>query len=238
VTSSESAEAIHRANVYEIVAERMLDDISEGRFAPGASLPPERELAQRFGVGRSSVREALRVLESHGVVRADRHAQFVVRNEAEMLIPAVAMLVTLGHATLRDVHELRRSLEIEIAGLAASRRTDSDLKLINLAMERMKDSLGSRSATMQADLAFHEAVAAASHNRALTAMSTAVCTTLSGTLRGSYHVSAEVMAQHGAVAEAIQKQDVELARRRIQEHMEWITSIIPLEDAGYEEAVR
>src|ERR1700751_2559651 len=185
---STSAQPIQRTNVYEIVADRLLRDISEGRLVPGEALPTERELTQHFGVGRSSVREALRLLESHGAIQGRGQGQFVVGSQTEVMVPGLTMLMSLGHANRIEVHELRRALEVEIAGLAAERRTAEDIDAIRRANRLMRDSMPAPEATLTADLEFHAAVAEASHNRAMVSVATAVRTVLHRA-QGRYYVA-------------------------------------------------
>jgi DNA-binding FadR family transcriptional regulator len=222
---------IHRANVYELVAERLIADISEHRLAPGEQLPTERELTERFGVGRSSVREALRKLESYGIIHAHGKGQFVIGSEAEVMVPAVIMLLSLGHASLGEVHELRRILEVNMAPLAARRRQSEDLNAMRRANRAMRASMPAPQATMAADLDFHAAIAAASHNRAIAATATALWTALQRAQQ-TYHVSEQAIAQHDRIIEAIAASDPKAARLRAAEHVDWIESVYDSEPAG------
>lgn len=229
--SADNQNSIQRPNVYEIVAERLLEDITERRLPTGATLPTERELTERFGVGRSSVREAMRSLESHGVIRPAGGGQFVVGSQTELLNSSVGMLVSLGHTTLHEVHELRRVVEVEIAGLAAVRRDDADIEAIQRADREMRDLLPSREETMAADLRYHATVAQASHNRALVATATALRTTLNLALQDRYHVADMAVEQHGHLTAAIVEGDEASARLRAAEHMDWIEEILQIEES-------
>ena len=91
---------ISRPNTYELVADEVLTLIRSGSLAPGAAVPTERELAQAYAVGRSSVREGLRMLESQGVIRAESKGSFAV---ADVMNPLNNSLeLEIGRASCRE----------------------------------------------------------------------------------------------------------------------------------------
>src|SRR3979411_3264409 len=123
-TQSMSYQPVERRKVYEQIAEQLLGQISSRRLKPGDPLPPERELTEAFGVGRSSIREALRMLESQGVITTASGGDFVVAEAANPLESSLRLLFTLDERTgISDLFELRRILDCEAAALAAERRT-------------------------------------------------------------------------------------------------------------------
>src|SRR5436309_4383557 len=113
---------LDRRKVYEQIAGQLLDQIGTRRLKPGDVLPPERELTESFGVGRSSIREALRMLESQGVIVAANGGALVVAEAANPLNSSIRLLFTLDdRAGLHHLFELRRILDCEAAALAAER---------------------------------------------------------------------------------------------------------------------
>jgi GntR family transcriptional repressor for pyruvate dehydrogenase complex len=161
---------IERRKVYEQLAEQLLAQIASGRLAPGEPLPTERELTESFGVGRSSVREALRMLESQGVI-VGRGGTLVVATAANPLHSSLRLLFALdGAAGIHDLFELRRILDCEAAALAAERRSEAHLAAMGAATAEMAAALaagedGER--FIDADVRFHLAVAEATGNRLL-----------------------------------------------------------------------
>ena len=117
-------EPIERKKVYELIAERLVQEISDRRLTPGDELPRERELAEVYRVGRSSVREALRMLESKGLIASPGSGRLVVAEYANPLNHSLALLLEMHDGDLQELFEVRRILEVESAGLAALRRTD------------------------------------------------------------------------------------------------------------------
>ena len=164
-----SYQPVARRKVYEQVAEQLLGQIGARRLKPGDVLPPERELTESFGVGRSSIREALRMLESQGVISAVSGGVLRRRGRRE---PAEQLAAPDVHARrpsgIHDLFELRRILECEAAALAAERHDDAAPR---------RDGRGDRgdggvarrrtaaSGFIDADLRFHLAVAEATGNR-------------------------------------------------------------------------
>ena len=117
-----SYQPLERRKVYEQIAEQLLGQIGARRLKPGDPLPPERELTESFGVGRSSIREALRMLESQGVITPVNGGAFVVADPAAPLNSSLRLVFSLDErAGLNDLFELRRILECEAAALAAER---------------------------------------------------------------------------------------------------------------------
>jgi len=136
-------EPIDKRNTYELIAEQLLADIGT-RLRPGDTLPTERELTASFKVGRSSVREALRMLESKGVIEPVGNGTFVVAELRSPLNRSLALLLSLDEANLSELYELRRMLEGEAAALAAARRSDADLATMATAIAEMAKGLDER----------------------------------------------------------------------------------------------
>ena len=164
-----SYEPIERQKLYELIADQLLRRISERQLRPGDPLPTERELTQAFRAGRSSVREALRMLESKGVIENRGNGTFVVAGYANPLNTRVQLLLSLDQATMLDVYELRRILECEAAGLAAERHGTRTSRLMDAAIDEMAAALASDDEDrgeryIDADLRFHLAIAEATRN--------------------------------------------------------------------------
>lgn len=152
----------------DAVIQRITQAIHEGRLKPGDSLPSESRIAASFGVSKPIAREAIRQLAAMGVVHIqqgkptrvqaldaaplDRFYRFAVRGRRNGLTEAV---------------ELRRILEPPIAAHSAERRSAGDVEKLDLILARMEDALGHVPRWIEADLDFHEAIAASSGNRLL-----------------------------------------------------------------------
>lgn len=140
--------------------------ITEGRFRPGERLPSERELAERFGVSRTVVREAVRGVAAKGLLEVRAGSGTVVRRpSSEQVAASIGLLLSMsGGATPEKIVEVRRILEVEIAGLAAARRTADDLALLAGILQTAAEKIDDADTFVQTDVAFHSALAVAAHN--------------------------------------------------------------------------
>jgi GntR family transcriptional repressor for pyruvate dehydrogenase complex len=218
---------VQRRNVYQLIADRLLTEIVENRLEAGTEIPTERELSERYGVGRSSVREGLRMLESQRIIEPSRDGQYRVGKKNSVMVAGIEMLVTLGEASLGEVQALRSLLEVEAAGLAAELRTDQNLDEIRASLREMIVQRADRFQAMEADLAFHVAIGRASQNGALAGSIVAVRSVLRGLINDYGYDIDEAIFQHQLILEAIAARDVKLARERVSEHMRWIGHLPP-----------
>jgi GntR family transcriptional regulator, transcriptional repressor for pyruvate dehydrogenase complex len=216
---------IARRKTYELVAERLVGMIGEGALRPGDPLPTERELTDGFQVGRSSVREALRMLESQGVIRSANAGSFVVAEAMNPLNSSLRLLFALDErAGLHDLFELRRILECEAAALAAERHTDEHLLEMDAAIEEMDESLGDDAGDrfIDADLRFHLALAGATGNRLVLHNMHAVRDVLRRALMTVYTIPQSpesAVVEHRAIRAAVAARDEEGARREMRSHL-------------------
>jgi GntR family transcriptional regulator, transcriptional repressor for pyruvate dehydrogenase complex len=158
---------LRRSPLVEQAIERLREQITTGAWPVGTRLPSEATLAAELGVGRSTIREAIRALASTGMVESRQGAGTFVRAAAA----AEGSLETrLRRAALLDVYEVRHALELQAARLAATRRDADDLARLQSTLDRRQAALAvAKDATfVEADLGFHQAVVDAAHNPILT----------------------------------------------------------------------
>ncbi|MFE6892324.1 FadR/GntR family transcriptional regulator [Streptomyces sp. NPDC057694] len=149
----------------EQAAERLRAQIADGTWPVGTRLPGETTLAKDLGVGRSTVREALRALAGAGMVRPRQGAGVFVTATH----PAEDFPARLRRAAVADVYEVRTLLEVQAARLAAGRRTDDDIAAMRAALDARRAAVGGPGdAFIDADIALHATVVAAAHNPVLT----------------------------------------------------------------------
>ena len=144
-----------------------------GHYAPGTSLPPE-EIEQEFGISKTVLREALRVLAAKGLVDSRQKRGTVVRPRAHWKLLDADLLRWQGGepdaAFLENLAEVRGIVEPAGARLAASRRTDDDLAALRAALQTMGEAGSDARAVVEADLAFHRALLDSAHNELLSRM--------------------------------------------------------------------
>lgn len=157
--------AVRPSPLVEQAAERLREQITDGHWPVGTKLPGETTLARELGVGRSTVREALRALTGAGLVQPRQGAGvFVIATQ-----PAEDWPTRLRRAAVSDVYEVRMAVEVQAARLAAHRRTPEDIAVLEAALEgRRAASAGDDVTFVDADIALHAAVVAAAHNPVLT----------------------------------------------------------------------
>lgn len=156
-------------------ADQLRADILRGHYAAGDALPPERELAERLGVSRLTLRAALARLESEGLVRpvhgsGNRVLDFRETGGVELLGHLAAQTQAGGVLPveiLGDLLELRRMLAVEVVGLAAERATPEDLRALRDQVRVMATTVHDPANFMHADLAFARLMVRAAHNLAM-----------------------------------------------------------------------
>ncbi|MFF4953502.1 FadR/GntR family transcriptional regulator [Streptomyces chattanoogensis] len=160
-----SLEALRPSPLVEQATQRLREQITGGHWPVGTKLPGETTLATTLGVGRSTVREAIRALSGAGLVQPRQGSGvFVIATEPTEDWPA-----RLRRAAVADVYEVRMMVEVQAARLAAGRRTDADVAAMRAALEKRRTAWSGRSnaAFVDADIALHATVVAAAHNPVL-----------------------------------------------------------------------
>ncbi|GAA1302124.1 FadR/GntR family transcriptional regulator [Pseudonocardia xinjiangensis] len=158
----QSLRPFSRPRLYEQLVERLLDHISAEGLQPGDRLPPERELAAQLAVSRASVSQALIALEVQGVIDV-RHGDGAVILDVPPRQQVLAALDARRNQ-LREVIEAREALEVQLAALAAQRRTEHDLAAIDAALDDMAREVARGGRGVSGDERFHAAVTAAAHS--------------------------------------------------------------------------
>ncbi|GAC1321023.1 MAG: FadR/GntR family transcriptional regulator [Chloroflexota bacterium] len=156
---------VRRSRLYERIIEQIRTLISEGRWGPGAQLPAERELAERLRVSRTSVREALRILEMQGVLETRQGGgTFVRTTDMEALVAPLANAILQGRRELAQILEVRELLEPGIARAAAQRATPDHILELERLVEQQRDCVRRGDSFVDADTAFHNTLAVAADN--------------------------------------------------------------------------
>lgn len=213
--------------MYAQIAEQLLGQIGSRRLKPGDVLPPERELTESFNVGRSSIREALRMLESQGVIHAANGGAFVVADARNPLESSLRLVFALDEqAGMHDLFELRRILECEAAALAAERKRPEDLAEMDAATEEMAAALGDSGRAdgfIDADLRFHLALAEATGNRLVVHSMHAVRDVLRRALLTVYRIPQSpesAVGEHRKIRAAIAAGDTDRSREEMRAHLD------------------
>ncbi|TMQ17034.1 MAG: FadR family transcriptional regulator [Candidatus Rokuibacteriota bacterium] len=221
---------IKSTRIYEEIVRQVKAMIAEGRLKGGDRLPPERDLAEKFVVSRTSVREALRALESLGLVEIrPGEGTFVREVSIDALVEPLALLMVSQREAIGELFEARRLLEPSLAALAATRATPEEIhEMERILEEQAKEVAGGRTG-LQQDAQFHSAIGAAAHNRAITRIAHAIMDLLTQSREDSLNMPGRPTRSHEdhrRVLAAIARRDPDGARRAMLEHIEAVETLV------------
>jgi GntR family transcriptional regulator, transcriptional repressor for pyruvate dehydrogenase complex len=219
----------NRQRRYELLADALRDRILSGELKEGASLPGERDFVAMTGLGRGSVREAIRILESEGLLSPKspgRYGQSVVQPAPDSSVHRQLELFVRGASISSvDLIETRLALEPTLARLAARNRDAADIaRLRAVTADMAATDLADRRRLKQLNSDWHVAVARASHNELLTAIMIGVSNAhdMANALEryGDDSHSRLMIAAHERILAAIEDGDEEAAMRRMARHLD------------------
>ena len=162
---------IKRVKLRDQVADMLLDMILSGDYGEGDRLPPERVLVEQLGVSRTVVREALNLLEARGILSIEHgRGAIVSSNGAHVLHNDLGFLLRMEPSALWELMEIRKALEVEVAGLAAERATPEDTEIMRAVLDRMRENINAPEGYVDADVEFHDLLVRSARNRVLLMM--------------------------------------------------------------------
>jgi GntR family transcriptional regulator, transcriptional repressor for pyruvate dehydrogenase complex len=217
---------IKKTRVAEEVADRIRVLMLDGTFPAGQPLPSERHLAERFGVSRGSIRDALRTLETIGLLET-RHGQGTFPHElsVDRLVAPLASVMAYRADLQDELMDVRRMFEPAVAHAAAVRATDEDIADLQRILETQRQKLRSGESAITEDTAFHAVLARATRNRVVMS----IMATLNDLLVESRTHSLEQkgrparsMDGHEAVVAALRRRDPEGASQAMCTHIDQI----------------
>jgi GntR family transcriptional regulator, transcriptional repressor for pyruvate dehydrogenase complex len=222
---------VTRPRLYEVIVEKLVAYISDKNLSEGDRLPAERDLAAKLGVSRASVSQALVALEVQGVlsVRHGDGAILLRRPTEERAIRALR-----EHADrIPDIIEARVALEVNLAGLAAARRTDAEMAAIDAAIATMEAEVEAGDRGVLGDEMFHEAITAAAHSSLLAKLMHEISGLIRETRIESLSQRNRPRASlegHRRIADAVRKQDADGASRAMADHIRLVSDVALLRD--------
>jgi GntR family transcriptional regulator, transcriptional repressor for pyruvate dehydrogenase complex len=218
---------VRTSRLYEQIVQQIEESILKGDLKPGDQLPAERELAQRFGVSRTAVREAVKALREKGLVEAySGRGTFITDGTSQAVRQSFDLMVKIGQPEgSTHLAEVRAILEPGIAALAASRAQESDLAVLREAVAVMDRAQRDPDAYIEADLDFHLALAEAASNPLILSLIDSIVGLLreqrmrifnvaGGPERGQFH--------HKRILEAMERRDPEKASEAMRAHLEQV----------------
>jgi GntR family transcriptional repressor for pyruvate dehydrogenase complex len=227
--ASEAMRPVHRGSLSDEIVEQIIDLISRGVLKPGERLPSEKELCLRFGVGRTTIREALRSLTVMGILDGRvGEGTFVSKDNRKYLAKSLQWGLLIDRKNVQDLVETRLMLESQTAHAAAARATAENLQEIEEALEGMRQTLDRPQEYLQHDLRFHLAIAQATQNRILYNLlsmtrgylQTWISESLSKpSLRKTRVRAKSSVREHEKILQALRKHRPEDARQAMKDHI-------------------
>lgn len=222
----------------DVLADDLRERILRGDFPEGTALPPERELVTQTRMSRTTVREALRILEVQGLIRIKTGRSggaFVQKPGGESVASSVSLVIRGQQIRIAALLETREAIEPVCAQLAAKYRTDQDLERLEEASVAIAEESASLTDFLQANVDWHVAVAVASHNELLTGFMLALSRAIYASTDNRAFVNAEVRSTtvkaHRSITKAIRDQDPNAAVRRMNRHVHaYAEAVLEVED--------
>jgi GntR family transcriptional regulator, transcriptional repressor for pyruvate dehydrogenase complex len=215
---------VRSSRLYEQIVQQVEESIHKGALKPGDQLPPERELAQQFGVSRTAVREAVKALHEKGLVEAyPGRGTFITDGTSYSMRQSLDRMMkveqTEGSAYLAEVREI---LEPEIAALAATRADEEDLASMREQVAVMDSASSDPDAFIEADLDFHLALAEAAANPIILSLIDSIVGLLREQRMGIFQVEGgpeRGQHHHKKILKAIEQRDALGARETMKAHL-------------------
>lgn len=221
----------------DLVLQQLKAQIMNGELQPGTKLDSIVDLAVTFGVGRSTIREALSALKAMGWLDIQQGGGTYVKE----VLPTSSPSLNLFHSndSLKEILEVRRILETGCASLAAEQRSEEDLQQLEHILKQMSDHIGDEDKSEEADTNFHLHIAKASGNSLLIQLMESLSQRLQETMKDSRkiwfyaeHATAiRLLNEHQSIYEAIKNQDIAEASMRMLNHIVKVESVLR-EDLG------
>ncbi|HEY8754601.1 MAG TPA: FadR/GntR family transcriptional regulator [Arthrobacter sp.] len=224
--AAEPLSRVPRPRLYEQLVKQLLDYIEVEQLGPGDLLPAERDLAERLGVSRATLVQALVALEVLGVIDVQHGTGAVLVHRPR--IATVIKSLREHRNRLPEIVEARSTLEVKLAGLAAIRRTDADLDAIDSALEVMAVDIEGGGRGLQGDELFHQAVTAAAHSAVMAQLMTFIAEMILETRiesLGQPGRPEQSLASHRKIADAIRVQDPDAAAEAMLSHIELVSDV-------------
>jgi GntR family transcriptional repressor for pyruvate dehydrogenase complex len=212
-----------RTRLRDRAADQLLDMVVSSGLSPGERLPPERELVGHLGVSRTVVREALNLLEARGLISIEHGRGAVVSGGSTHAVrDTLGLLLRVRPKALWELLEIRKILEVEIAGLAAERAEGEDVREMRGQLDRMETLIDAPEGYVDADVEFHALLARSTRNGVLLTMLDPIVELL----RASREVSASrpgsarrALREHEEILRCVEAGDAEGARQRMRLHL-------------------
>ena len=224
----ENFRAIKVENPADKIIRQIKNLITSGQIKSGEKLPPERKLAEKFGVGRTHVRDAIRKLEFYGIVRTYPQSGTVVSGLGITALEGlISDVLEIEETDFRSLVETRVLLEIDCAKKAAERRTSDDLIILQNALNAFEEQAIQGIAAVEEDLLFHLKIAEASKNKVLMSLLLVITPDILKNYNAlkvcSTDANMKIIEEHREIMKCIREQDVQGVEKAMRMHLKDVT---------------
>jgi len=221
---------VRKERRYQQVAEQIERLILKGVLKPGDLLPPERDLVKKFGVGRSSIRDAIRTLEVMGILDPRQGHGTVVREvSADALVVPLASVLMRKREMIAELVDVRRMIEPALAARAALNASEEELAHLADILERQERKMRRGEPTIDEDSEFHYALALAARNSVVLKVVDLLMDLLRESRTRSLQVPGRLersVAGHRRILRALQRRDPNAAEAAVRKHLKEIEEIV------------
>ncbi len=222
---------VTRQGVHEGIVSQLRQLVTGGQFKPGDRLPSEREVSEKLRVSRASVREAIRALESLGLVEIRIGAGTYVASPAHTLLSPLASVTLQQRDVLLDIFEARKTIEPEIAAFAARRAGPEEIERMDEILAEQERQIASGETGVEADTAFHALLAQAAKNKVFLKLNEAIVGSLYEARERSLTIGGRPVRSlqgHREILRAIRARDAAGARKAMLVHLRAIAeNVLP-----------
>lgn len=221
---------INLQKITDEIADQLRTLITEGKLPPGDKLPPERTLAEMLGVGRSSLREALNILQTQGFVKSrKRKGVYVCNIGAAIVADPLQQVLREDKHKLLQLYEIRKDLEIATVAKAAELRSSKDVKMLEKQLNIMQEDSKQTRIELEKDVAFHLTIAQSTGNffrsHILKSILDLCDVYLQYVVRHIVNDKQQILSvfdQHAQIFNAIKQRNPSLAQEAMKKHLTFV----------------
>jgi len=233
MNSQEMLKVVEKKRAYEDIVQQVLVLIEEGKLKRGDHLPSERELTETFKVSRTTVREAIRTLESMKLLQSRQgNGTYVLVSSEEALIQPLAAALFNKKDDIRDIFYIRKIIEPHVAELAAENATPQEIEEMERILRKQEECIGHRENIIETNSDFHNLIVKATKNRVMERLIVVLIDLLKKSREKSLmedennERAKRSLEGHQRVLSAIKNGDCDAARKSMLQHLEDIEEII------------